>query len=102
MCQKYLLILPPPLFKRFYPLRKDLKGIPYLEMISSQLPTARIWWEQQPAVFWELTPSRVPTAFQGSPFGWLIGRHAIPYSQQRGSWSLCTNSEHHQNPLLFP
>lgn len=99
MCQKYHLILPPSLFKRFYPLREDLKGIPYItELISSPLPTARFWWEQEPTL-----SSQAPTALPGEPLGTAGGQAgAIPYSQRQGSWSLCPNPECCHKPLLFP
>lgn len=104
MCQKYRLILPPSLFKSFYPLREDLKGIPYItELISSRLPTARFWWEQEPTLSWELAPSQAPTALPGEPLGTAGGQAgAIPYSQRQGSWSLCPNPEDCRKPLLFP
>ena len=63
-------------------------------LISSQLPTARFWWEQEPTLSWELTPSQAPTAFQGSPLARPVGRQGpsrIPSDRALGPSVLIQN-----------
>lgn len=82
-----------PSSKAFYPLRKDLKGIAYRELISSRLPTAGIQREQQPAVLWEPPPSQAPPALEGGHFGWLVGKQPSHIPSDTGQ-SLCANLQH--------
>lgn len=69
-----LLILHPFLFKSFYSLRKNLRGIQSLELVSSQLPTAEI----------SRSNSRLPLV--AHPHGYLqpLGGLLLRAGRQRG------------------
>lgn len=94
VCQKYFFILPPCFFKSFLPSEEGPQGkIPYTELISSQLSTAGIQWEQQPSILWEHSPSQVPTALQRGQFGWVVGKQPSHLPSDVAQ-SLCANPQH--------
>lgn len=90
LCQKYLFILPPSLFKSFLPSEEGAPGNTIHR--ADFLPAFHSW---DPVGITPTHPLGAPTLpGTQSQFGWLVGKQPFPIPQRDMDHSLCANPQH--------